>query len=56
MLVGEEWTISAGTPNLVAIVRMPDNHSCEMILVLITALHVYPPYFYSFLLILTVLL
>ena len=56
MLVGEEQTISAGTHNMVALREcqiVQNDCSCEMIFVLLTALHVYLPYFYV---LLTVLL
>ena len=56
MLVGEEQTISTGTHNMVALVECQIVHndcSCEVIFILLTALHIYPPYFYV---LLTVLL
>ena len=51
MLVREEQTISAGTHNMVALVECQIVHndcSCEMIIVLLTALHVYLPSFMYF--------
>ena len=59
MLVREEWTISAGTHNMVALVECQIVHndcSCEMIFVLLTALHVYLPYFYVLLTVIMIVL